>query len=297
MCEPRASSRLAQDYQKLHNINGTLFIKPERYESWSSDPKLVDQFVDELITIPNLKYIHLLGGETLFIEAFYTICERLIAAGLSKNIIMGTTTNSTIFSERLRKIIPEFKQFHLGISIESVSKLNDYIRYPADISTVLENINKFVDLRDSYPDLFITLRITPNVFTIFELDELLEFVINKHITAESCNILYKPECLRMEIMPTDIRLEAIAKLEKLINKYQLSRHNIQNVRNPANIDQTTADTVFEYLEFLKTYSTPDNVDDLRTQLVSFLKSFESIRNNSILDYAPRYTDFLRHIGY
>lgn len=297
MCEPRASSRLSQDYQKLHKINDTLFIKPERFDSWSSDPELVNQFVDELIKIPNLKYIHLLGGETLFIEAFYTICERLIDAGLSKNIIMGTTTNSTIFSERLRKIIPEFKQFHLGISIESVSKLNDYIRYPADISIVLENINKFVELRKTYPDLFITLRITPNVFTIYELDELLEFVINNHITAESCNILYKPECLRMEVMPEDIRAEAISKLKRLILKYQLVRHNVQNVRNPANIDQTTADTVFEYLEFLSTYTVPDNVDVLRTQLVTFLKSFESIRNNSILDYAPRYKDFLRHIGY
>jgi MoaA/NifB/PqqE/SkfB family radical SAM enzyme len=296
MCEPKASSKLTQDYQKLSQ-RSVMFAKPEQYRSWTSNPTLLNSFLDDLDSISDLKYLHLLGGETLYNEAFYKICNSLISSGRSRDIIVGTTTNGTIYTEELEHLIPQFKEFHLGISIESVTALNDYIRYPSAIAEVLSNIDKFVALRKTCPGLYITLRITPNLFSISEIDQLFEYLIEKRITAEACNILHKPECLRMELMPEDIRRETIDKLERLVSKYKLIKHNVQNIRNPANIDQVTADTVIEYLNFLQEYTVPDNVNELRTQLVEFVKAFESLRNNSILDYAPRYADFLRRIGY
>jgi MoaA/NifB/PqqE/SkfB family radical SAM enzyme len=296
MCEPRASSRLTQDYNKLSQ-RSMLFAKPEKYTSWVDDPESMQEFLRNLSLIKGLKYLHLLGGETLYNQAFYKICDNLIRDRSAADVIVGTTTNGTIYNEELEKLIPEFKEFHLGISIESITPLNDYIRYPSKIEDILANIDKFVKLREQYPGLYLTLRITPNLFSIYEIDQLFEYMIEKRITAEACNILYKPECLRMELMPADIRQETISKLEALVEKYSLKRHNVTNIRNPHLIDQVTADTVHEYLDFVKSYKVPDNQDELHKQLVEFLKSFESIRNNSILDYAPRYKDFLRHIGY
>jgi hypothetical protein len=295
MCEPRASSRLTQDYNKLSQQT-TFFAKPESYTSWVDDPALMESFLTSLLKT-DLKYLHLLGGETLYNRAFYKICDTLINSGKSKDVIVGTTTNGTIYTQELQNIIPQFKEFHLGISIESVTPLNDYVRYPSDINEILDNLDKFVKLREQCPGLYLTLRITPNLFTIYEIDKLFEYMIEKKITAEACNILYKPECLKMELMPADIRAEVVAKLESLIAKYSLVRHNITNIRNPHLIDQVTADTVHEYLDFIKNYTVPENKAELEQQLVKFLKGFESIRNNSILDYAPRYKDFLRRIGY
>lgn len=296
MCDPIASSKLTQDYHKLHK-KSVLFAQPAPYQSWASRPELLERFLKDISRIPDLKYLHLLGGETLYNDAFYKICNRLIETGQAADVIIGTTTNGTIYTPELENLIPKFKQFHLGISIESVTPLNDYIRYPSRIADILANIDKFVALREQNPGLYITLRITPNLFSISEIDQLFEYLIEKRITAEACNILHKPECLRMEIMPEDIRTETIGKLEQLVARHNLVKHNVQNIRNPANIDQVTADTVIEYLDFLKGYRVPDNVAELRSQLVEFLKSFESLRNNTILDYAPRYTDFLRSIGY
>lgn len=296
MCDPQASSRLTQDYNKLSQ-RSTLFVKPEAYTSWVDDPECMETFLGNLTLITNLKYLHLLGGETLYNRAFYKICDTLITDKVAHTVIVGTTTNGTIYNAELEKLIPQFKEFHLGISIESITPLNDYIRYPSKIADILANIDNFVQLREQYPGLYLTLRITPNLFSIYEIDQLFEYMIEKRITAEACNILYKPECLRMELMPEDIRQETIAKLEAIVEKYSLKRHNVTNIRNPHLIDQVTADTVHEYLDFLKNYEVPANKDALHKQLVEFLKSFESIRNNSILDYAPRYKDFLRHIGY
>jgi MoaA/NifB/PqqE/SkfB family radical SAM enzyme len=292
MCDPTASSRLVADYKKLNKLDSRLFAEPRPYRSWTEDQQIVDRFVQELQTFPYIRYIHFLGGETLYNQAFYDICEHLDGA----NLIVGTTTNGTIYDERIEQLIPRFKEFHLGISIESVTALNDYVRYPGPTDQILSNILKFVALRDSNPGLKLELRITPNLFTISELDQVFEFMIQHNIIAESCNILHQPRCLRMELMPDDIRQETVARLQAIVDR--LGSYTPQvNTRRSDLSREIIAQLANEYLEFVKTYTKPADAEESLTELVTFLKSFESIRNNTILDYAPKYTEFLRNIGY
>lgn len=295
MCDPFSSSRLTSDYTKLSKTH-SLFPAPTPYKSWTQDPTRLDQFVNELVEIKNLKYIHFLGGETLYDTAFYTICEKLIDAGISKNITIGTTTNGTIYDDRLVKLIKEFGGFHLGISIEAVTPINDYIRYPGKLTDIVPNIEKFLELRKT-TNLFISLRITPNIFTIYDIDLLIRYMLENQVIAESCNILQKPAQLRMELLPDDIRQEIVAKLKKVIEEFQLEKYNIVNVRVTESIKKVISDITYEYLNFLETYSSLVNEEELRYKLVDFIKGFESLRENSILDYAPRYEKFLRHYGY
>jgi pyruvate-formate lyase-activating enzyme len=292
MCDPTASSRLVADYKKLNRLDSRLFAEPRPYQSWTEDLATVDRFVQELQSFPYLRYIHFLGGETLYNQAFYDICEHLDGGDL----IVGTTTNGTIYDERIERLIPKFKEFHLGISIESVTPLNDYIRYPGPTDQILANILKFVTLRDQYPSLKLELRITPNLFTISELDQVFEFMIKHDIIAESCNILHQPRCLRMELMPDDIRQETVTKLQTIVDRLGTYEPQV-NTRRSDLSRQIIAQLANEYLEFVKTYTRPADTNESHQELVKFLKSFETIRNNSILDYAPRYKDFLRHIGY
>ena len=296
MCEPIASSRLHNDFKKLHKINSTLFKNPNDYSSWTQDPVLVNRVVAEIVALPNLKYIHFLGGETLYDETFYTICEQLIASGKAKDIIVGTTTNGTIYDQRVENLIKEFQEFHLGISIESVTPLNDYIRWPGKINVIRDNVDKFLALRDN-SKLYVSLRITPNVFTISEIDLMFEYLIEKNVTAESCNILSNPESLRIELLPENIRQDIIDKLDRLIKKYDFQKTNHLNVRRSDNIPDVIANLVVEYYQFVSTYTVPNNVEELRKSLVDFVKAFESIRHNSIINYAPNYEKFLRSYGY
>jgi hypothetical protein len=122
-------------------------------------------------------------------------------------------------------------------------------------------------------------------------------MIEKNITAESCNILFYPEYLRMELMPQDIREEILSKLNTLIEKYQFAKTDIVNVRRADLAKKVIADTVTDYVNFIKTYTVPQDVETHRKNLVQSLKAFETIRGNSILDYAPRYEKFLRSYGY
>jgi MoaA/NifB/PqqE/SkfB family radical SAM enzyme len=143
MCGPEASSRLEKDYHALHKINARLFNKPTVSTPWTRDKNLVDRLINELLKIPNIRYIHFLGGETLYEESFYTICEELIKHNLAKDIIVGTTTNGTIYNDRVQNLIKNFKQFHLGISIESVTDVCG-----AGDTFLSSLVYKFIDTQD-----------------------------------------------------------------------------------------------------------------------------------------------------
>lgn len=292
MCDPVFSSRLVSDYNKLNRLDNKLFAKPAPYRSWTEDPEVVDRFVKELRAMPYIRYIHFLGGETFYNQAFYDICEQLDGQGL----IVGATTNGTIYDQRIERLIPKFQEFHLGVSIESVTSLNDYIRWPGPTDQILKNILKFVSLRDRCPSLKLELRITPNLFTISELDLLFDFMIKHDIIAESCNILHQPRCLRMELMPEDIRQETIIKLQSIVNRAGSYAPQVNTRRSDVS-RQVVAQLANEYLEFVKNYQRPTDAEESEKELVKFLQSFESIRNNRILDHAPRYKQFLQHIGY
>jgi len=298
MCNPIYSSRLAQDYKKLSLVEPGLFKITDQYENWTDNESLVDKFINELEQIPNLKYLHFLGGETLYLKSFYTICNRLIANGLSQRIIIGLTTNCTVYSEELEHIIKNFKQVHLGLSIETVTNLNDYIRWPSKIDQVQTNIDNFIKLKDE-TNLHLSLRITPTVLSIYHIDSIFRFMLDQRIMAESCNILQEPTVMRIELLPNDLRQEIIDKIDRVIDDYNLveSGEVIVNRRRDDLIDPVITSVIFEYRNFLASYDNPLDVELERHNLVKFIKGFESLRNNTILSYLPEYEEFLRSYDY
>jgi len=298
MCIPTYSSKLSTDYIKLNPIESDLFPKYPKMVNWADNDLLVDKFIAELEQIPNLRYVHFLGGETLYLKSFYAICDRLIASGLAKNISIGTTTNGTVYNPQLEHIIKEFKHVHIGISIESFHAVNDYIRYPSDIDQITKNTKQFLDLRD-HNNLHVSLRITPSILSIFHIPTVFKFMLDNHVTAESCNILYEPSCLRIELLPEGLSQEIIAGIDQVINDYRLvdSDQVIINRRRSDLVDPVISSVIFEYKNFLSSYVVPDNVNKERHDLIRFLKAFESLRNNTILEYLPEYEEFLRSYGY
>jgi len=298
-CAPEYSSRHAIEFfPKLNKLEPSLFPQVKSYNTWANDPQLVDKFVNEIANIPNVRYIHLLGGETLYLKAFYSLCDKLIQKGLAKNIILGTTTNCTIYTPELVDIIKEFKDVHLGLSVETMTDLNDYIRWPSKIDQVREHILKFKQLKQE-TDLNISLRITPSILSIYHIDTVFEFMLENNIVAESCNILEYPLCQRVELLPELLRKDIVNKIDKVIERWQLTPNSqtVLNRRNDAEISSVIKDIIFEYRFLLENYPNIDEVDKHRYDLVKYIRAFESLRANTVLDYLPEYEEFLRSYNY
>ena len=300
MCSPKFSTKLHSTFQKLNWLDPANPLYQgsfDRAKDWTTHAQTLSRFVSEIGELSELKYIHLLGGETLQIPAFYLLCEEMIRQGISKQVTLGLTTNGTVWRDDLADILKQFHTVHLGISIETATALNDYIRYPSEISQVIDNILKFKYLSIRNPNVQIQLRTTPSLLSIWHYDSLVEFQLKYKLGAESCHILDRPSWLQMSILPKDLRLFAADKLQSIVNNklQDVEVLNNPNMRNKAFFNSTLKQDITGLISILQ----QDHLehDDLRIKLVQFLHDLEGRRKNSILDYLPEYEEFLRQYGY
>jgi len=287
-CSPEYSSKLAVEYKRLGLINSL----PK--SSWADDPALVEKFCDFLSRTSRLSYLHFLGGETLITPSFKIMLERLLAAG-HQDTHIGFTTNLTVWPQDVISLLEKFSNLHVGLSIECLHPLNDYLRWPSNISQIKILLDKWVEL-SRIRGWMVQLRPTPNCFSVMYIDTIYRYAYENNIGVETCNFIEKPREFRINALPLDLAQQAKQKLKDFLDQYQ--EHNtakrVINTRSKATISQQVWQDAKSYLTYLEK-ETHD--PDLPDALVSFLKLFENSRKNRVIDYVPEYEKFLRDSGY
>jgi sulfatase maturation enzyme AslB (radical SAM superfamily) len=287
-CDPNSSSRLAAEFLQLG------LIKEMPPSSWCDDPVQLNTFIKDLVASPELSYIHFLGGETLITPGFKKILTALVDAGIATNIVIGFTTNLTVWSDSMIELLTKFKQVHLGMSIETLTEINDYVRYPSNISSVKVCLDRWITLGKQH-EWLMQLRITPTCLTVHDLTTVYDYAWENKISVESCNFLDNPKYMRLGVLPLEIRSAAIDKLTSWINAHPTNiTGTIINTRSPDLVLPQIVHDATSYLAFLNNAS--DESDRL-PDLIRFLKTIETTRKNSILTYLPQYEQLFRAAGY
>jgi hypothetical protein len=288
-CSPRNSSKLANEFLKLG------LIKNLPGKNWVDNPELLQNFISLLEQSEKIVYIHFLGGETVITPAFKTILEKLIKTGMNKNISIGFTTNLTVFREDIIELLIKFKEVNLGMSIECLHQINDYLRWPSKIDEVKIILEKWLEVARKHRWL-VQLRPTPTVFSIKYLQSLYEYAFEKQISIESCNFLHDPEFLKMSLLPIEDRQPIIENFKNWIKskKRFLTHDTTINTRDPNVVKNYLLQDAQSYINYLE--STPEDIY-LWPKLIEYLKKLERSRNNSILNYIPEYEKLLRSSGY
>jgi sulfatase maturation enzyme AslB (radical SAM superfamily) len=287
-CGPESSSTLATEFLSLGLTNQT---PPP---AWCNDTDLLDHFIADLITSPDLQYLHFIGGETVITPGFKKILSALVKAGLAKKITIGFTTNLTVWSEPVVELLKQFQQVNLGMSIETLTAVNDYVRYPSQHDRTRQLLDQWVALGQQHKWL-IQLRITPTCLTVHELSTVYDYAWQHNIAVESCNFLDNPKFFRINVLPQKQREQACQNLRAWLNTHPVE-HNRQiiNTRDPSIAHQQIAQDAESYLNYLQ--SATDESHRL-PDLVAFIKKLESSRGNCVLNYLPQYEDLFRSAGY
>ena len=287
-CNPESSSSLATEFKRIGLIDQ---LPPP---AWCDDPELLDRFVDDLTSSPNLQYLHFLGGETVITPGFKKILSALVDAGLAKNITIGFTTNLTVWSESVVELLTQFQQVHLGMSIETLTPVNDYVRYPSQQTRTQELLDRWVELGQQC-NWLIQLRITPTCLTVHELTTVYDYAWRYNIAVESCNFIDRPKFMRISVLPQTQRKQACKSLREWIKDHPVDHHDqIVNTRDPNIAHTQIVQDAESYLNYLE--SAQDESHRL-PDLVAYLKRLEDSRGNSILTYLPQYEDLFRSAGY
>jgi sulfatase maturation enzyme AslB (radical SAM superfamily) len=287
-CNPESSSSLATEFKRIGLIDQ---VPPP---AWCDEPELLERFVTDLTQSPNLQYLHFLGGETVITPGFKKILSALVHAGLAKNITIGFTTNLTVWSDSVVELLTQFQQVHLGMSIETLTPVNDYVRYPSQQARTQELLDRWVALGQEQGWL-IQLRITPTCLTVHELTTVYDYAWQHKTAVESCNFIDNPEFFRISVLPKHQRESSVQTLRSWIDAHPVpDSGQIVNTRNPNVVQQQIVQDARSYLDYLESaadesYKLPD--------LVAYLKRLEASRGNSILTYLPQYEELFRSAGY
>jgi hypothetical protein len=287
MCVPASSSRLAAEFHRIG------FIDRLPPVNWVEDSSRVDMFVDILSQTPGLRYLHFIGGETLITPGFKRILQVLAQQDFRHNITLGLTTNLTVWDEEINQLLCKFKQVHLGMSIDSVTRVNDYVRYPSKIQSVTDTMHRWIDLSREQ-GWIPTLRTTPTALTAGELLGIYQFAMANRVGIESCNFLEEPYMLRMSVLPSQIRQQISDQLTQWIQQQDINQTQVINHRDPNQVEQAILQDLTSYVNYLN--QAPDETEALPA-MISYLKKLDQSRKNSVLDYLPEYEELFRSAGY
>lgn len=287
-CGPESSSKLATEFKAMGLISE---VPPN---SWCDDPKLLKKFIDHLTASDNLQYLHFIGGETTITPGFRLILQALVETGQANSIAIGFTTNLTTWSDSLNELLTKFNSVHLGLSIETLTPVNDYVRWPVKLDQTLKILDQWVNF-GKQNNWLIQLRPTPTCLTINEFSTIYEYAWQHELAVESCNFLYKPEVLKINVLPPEYLVTARDRLANWIAEHPIEHTaKIINTRDPNIAHQQIVQDAQSYLNYID--STLDESIRL-PDLISYLKKLEAQRGNNILDYLPHYEQLFRSAGY
>ena len=287
MCSPHSSSRIATEFYKLGLIDQMPPV------AWCNDPVLVSQFVETLRNSPHIQYLHFIGGETLITPAFRRILQTLIDTGLHRSVTVGFTTNLTVWDNDILELLKQFAGVHLGMSVECFHPVNDYVRWPSQLSQVQMHADQWLDQARQHSWL-VQLRTTPTALSVAQLLSIYDYAWQHGVAVESCNFLSRPAHLRASVLPAEHKSIIVNDMKQWLEQHPAHGATVTNIRNPSVVQAQITQDLQSYINYLET--APDESDRL-PDLVQYLKLLESSRGNSILTYLPEYEELLRTAGY
>jgi uncharacterized Fe-S cluster-containing radical SAM superfamily protein len=157
MCDPNDSHLIAREYQRLGLIDNKSAI-----EKNSTGFEIVD--------FTSARKIYVAGGEPTIMPEFYEFLDRCIAEGQT-DVEFLINTNGTKLSERFKRQLTHFRNFHFIFSIDGYKDLNYYIRWPSSWDTIIKNLQYLKQNKH-----IVTVNTTVSIYNISRLHELFGFI-------------------------------------------------------------------------------------------------------------------------
>jgi len=280
MCGPTNSFKLAQDYKTLG------WIKESKRLNWTDDQEVWDRFCKTLMNT-KLVNLHIIGGEPTINKKFFELIDMFVSAG-NTDFSFSFTTNCMHRIDHLWDKLSKFKRVEIGMSIETVSASNNYVRYGSDINTILDNIQHFKQTAPANVDFVI--RSVPTLLTITEYDKLIDWCYDNNFLLNSY-FAVNPAWHQIKLLPTEIKDTLRNVFEQQLARYQLlakDRHAaLTNFRNKTYVVENLIKEIGAAINSLETGTD--------AQLVKIAKQkfqqLDQLRNLNVVDSFPMLKGF------
>lgn len=282
-CEPQASSKIAAQYNRWGILEDKRLLK----NNWTADDNIWNNFLDELVSIPNLKNIHLQGGETLLSKRFRELVDRFDQEQ-KYDVCFSFVSNGTIFDKALMDKLAKFSRVGIEISIETLTEHNEYIRQGTKNEEVISNIKKFNEYFDG-DKITVTLRPALSLLSLKKYYTLLEFALENKLLIKSLPII-RPEHLQTHVLPYDIRQTYKQEYLDFIKKHNLDQVDISTDFNESDWHHYDKGILIETNHVLAELDRPDhpNQAELFKKMLADTSRWDTIYGLSMKKLYPEF---------
>jgi len=150
--------------------------------------KMTNKSMDETFlfvkqNIKNLKTIYMAGGEPFLIKENLKIIDLIKKE--NPDLLLRINTNLSILTPKIYNQLKELKNVHWIVSAEATGKKFNYIRWPGNYQTLIQNIKKIQQLPHK-----VSINMTWNLFCVSNIidfiDEMLEMGIHPNQFIMNC---------------------------------------------------------------------------------------------------------------
>jgi hypothetical protein len=181
-----------------------------------------------------IRELYFAGGEPLIIPEHYKILEFMIESGAAKNCVLRYNSNGVELPSKLFSLWNHFKSVKFNFSIDAAGLKNDYIRYPSDWNSIVQNLHILDTTADN-----VTVNIASAVqlLNVCYLTELAEWKIEKKFNKINLvphgggiigtHLVYFPSYLNIRVLPKTLKELAKTRINNFI-KSQSENHDFVN---------------------------------------------------------------------
>ena len=183
-------------------------------------PRKSNTFWNELKEhVSAIRYLEFTGGEPFMIKEHFEFLNTLVDMGVAHNIEIHYNTNGTIYPEEAEDIWFHFKHVEIAFSIDATKERFEYQRTEAKWNEVEINIQKFKDLREQFSNISLQVCSTINIFNVFYLDEVAEWIDAQGFDFVYWNMLHDAQVHSIISLPTEAKEIAYTKLVNSSSKH------------------------------------------------------------------------------
>lgn len=289
MCWSGASSKIATQYVKWGHIEHKQYLGSD----WTKDTETWNRFLNELVTIPKLKNIHLMGGETLLTSRFEELVDFMTLHNRFE-VCFSFVTNGTKFNESLINKLKKFARVGIEVSIETVTAHNDYVRQGTDTTVVLENIQKYIQHCNN-TSISLTIRPAISALTVGYYYTLLEYCLEHRLIIKSL-LVTTPEYLDIKVLPQSVKQQYLQHYEAILAKLtDIDIDTDFNESDATNYKKSVKQQATQVSNILA--STLKNRKYLIPELVAMCKQWDTVYKFDAKTLYPELADVLEENGY
>jgi MoaA/NifB/PqqE/SkfB family radical SAM enzyme len=163
-------------------------------KGWWADETIM---FDEILGQPeSLECITFQGGEPLLVKEFDRILDLLIERGIAANVIFEIISNMTSLKDSTLQKLSQLKHVILGVSIDGIGDVLEYIRYPAKWSEIEANIARAIKL----PNLSLNFNTAVQLYNLHHITDILRYC-DAHDINVNTHFIVGPRYLNVLVLP------------------------------------------------------------------------------------------------